>query len=164
MPWSPRPLTEELRQAYAATTFTALVPGGELRLRVGERHPDLDALQSEPGQFAWAYITAHNPGSVPTEPAANERAHRQLIAEVVRRRFQYYEGSGIPDDRAWPPEQSVLILGIAEEEAVAVGARFGQLAIVAGTRGEPARLVAVAPSDRDDDSDPLMSLSRRPTP
>lgn len=153
VPSSARPLTEKLKQAYAATTFTARLPGGELRLRVGGHHPELDALLEGRGLLEWAYITAHNPGSVPTDPVLNAQAHGRLMGEVARRGFECYEGSGIPDDPGWLPERSVLILGIPEKEALVTGARFGQLAIVVGTRGEPARLVASFSSDGDDGSE-----------
>ncbi len=39
----PGPMSD-LFHAYAATTFTAMTPRGELRLRVGEHHHALDAL------------------------------------------------------------------------------------------------------------------------
>lgn len=129
-----------------STTFTARLPGGELRLRIGARHPNLDALLDARRLLAWAYVTAHNPGSVPTDPAANDRAHETLRDALAAMGFEHYEGDGIPDTLGWSAERSVLILGIGEEEAIAVGARFGQLAIVAGVRGEPARLVRVSDS------------------
>lgn len=146
---SPVPLTEKLRQAYEATTFTAQVPGGELRLRVGRHHPALDALLDERRALAWAYVTAHNPGSVETDPATNDHAHRQLVALVTSMGFEYYEGDGLPDDATWTQERSVLVLGVPEGEALELGARFGQLAIIVGARGEPARLVAVPRPTRE---------------
>jgi hypothetical protein len=37
------------------------------------------------------------------------------------------------------------VLGLAEADAVALGRAFGQLAVVVGRRGEPARLAWIDP-------------------
>ena len=51
------------------------------------------------------------------------------------------EGHGAGIDGAWPLEISLLVVGITLDDARALGRQFGQLAIVAGRVGEPARLV-----------------------
>ena len=51
----------------------------------------------------------------------------------------HFEGEGVAGDGAFA-EPSVLIVGIGEDEAVALGARFGQCAIVVGKRGGTAEL------------------------
>ncbi len=69
-----------------------------------------------------------------------ERATEQHAArntEPVR----VLPGAGVGTGGDWPPEPSLLILGIREEDALHLARRFGQNAIVAGTLGEPARLV-----------------------
>jgi hypothetical protein len=50
-------------------------------------------------------------------------------------------GEGIGDDGAWPPEPSILVLGIEREAAVQLGRLFGQRAIVCGELGGLATLV-----------------------
>ena len=132
---------DELMKAYAATTFTARTSMGEIRIRVGEINPELDALLDEHHVASWAYVTAYNPGSVRQASEENERRQQGLQAEVVARRVEFFEGEGVPDDASWLPERSVLILGIDESEAIELGARWGQVAIVAGVRGRPPRLV-----------------------
>jgi hypothetical protein len=52
-----------------------------------------------------------------------------------------YTGEGIGVDGTWPPERSILVLGIEREAAVQLGGRFGQVAIVFGEAGGPATLV-----------------------
>ena len=60
-------------------------------------------------------------------------------------------GEGVGEDPKWQPEESALILGISRGEAVKLGRRFGQLAIVAGRCGRSARLIpcGVTPRSRN---------------
>jgi hypothetical protein len=51
-----------------------------------------------------------------------------------------FPGEGIGDDGVWPPERSVLVLGIEREAALQLGRRFGQRAIVCGDLGGLATL------------------------
>ena len=52
-----------------------------------------------------------------------------------------FPGEGIGDDGTWPPERSLLVLGIDHAGAVQLGHRFGQRAIVWGELGGLAALV-----------------------
>ncbi len=54
------------------------------------------------------------------------------------------EGSGQGDAGDWPPEPSRLVLGIGEADAIALGRLFEQNAVLAGVRGQAARLVWIA--------------------
>ena len=77
----------------------------------------------------------------------------RIPAPVIRRKCQtpagapgssqhrgltVFEGESVLDPAAWPPEPSLLILGMSPDEARSLGRQFGQLAIVVGRRGEPA--------------------------
>ena len=135
----------DIFQAYAATTFTAITPRGELRLRVGKHHHALDALLGDYDTEVWAYITAYNPASDQKSHEDNDAAQERLLAEIAVTHQHWFEGAGIPDDSSWLPERSVLVLGMGEEQAITLGARYGQVAIVTGQRGEPARLMACLP-------------------
>ncbi len=68
-----------------------------------------------------------------------------LLAEVRQRGLTVHPGLGSGDAGDWPPEESLLVLGLDEAAAVALGHRFGQRAIVVGTRGTAARLVWIDP-------------------
>ena len=54
------------------------------------------------------------------------------------------EGAGVGDDAEWPPEASLLILGMPRAEATALGHAFAQRAVVWGGVGEPALLLICA--------------------
>lgn len=55
------------------------------------------------------------------------------------------EGEGVGTGGDWPSEPSLLVLGIGGSEAVELGRAFGQVAIVIGRLGAPARLCFCSP-------------------
>lgn len=125
-----------LDKAYRATHDRV---GGAFTLRVGERSGELDGLLADHGLTEWAYLTAHNPGSV-TLPAAENRARQAaLLARLAGRPIIL--GEAIAPSSDWEPEPSVLVLGITRDEAIEIARAFGQNAILAGERGGPVRLV-----------------------
>jgi hypothetical protein len=114
---------------------------GRLRLRVGQRHPELDSLLVARGVTTWAYVTAFNPGSKLLEAEENITRQQELEHIVTTLGFQSYSGVGIGEDRRWQPESSLLILGIRQCDAVRLAQRFGQVAIVCGELGQETQLV-----------------------
>jgi len=133
----------ELEQAYLATFYHIFVAAGRLTIRVGQCHPHVDQLLDEHDCRGWAYITAQNPGSVQLPDEENQRRQFELEEEVTQGGWQFYRGEGVGAHGNWPPEQSVLIVGIGKEEAVKLARRHGQAALVYGERGQQARLVWV---------------------
>lgn len=121
---------------YLATTYQAELPEGPLRIRIGGPPPEL--------AVSWAFITAENPGSHELEPEENRKRSAQLAGQLNASGWIWHRGRGIPDQPGWTAENSFLVLGISGEEAVRIGRRFGQKAIVAGRPGEPARLLECA--------------------
>ena len=132
-----------LWDAYRRTTYLAHTPNGDIRIKPGRRSPALDGLLNERRLREWAYLTAYNPASRKLAEEENVRRQRELVDAVRDRGLAFLEGEGIgADTRRWPAEPSILILGIESEAARALGRQFGQLAIVVGAAGQPARLVA----------------------
>jgi len=135
---------DSLLAAYRRTRFCADTEQGRLVIRVGETCPELDALLRATGSATWAYITAFNPGSVRLRDDQNYARQRELEETVRQLGHPMFLGEGIGDDEAWPPERSILVLGIEREAAVQLGRRFGQRAIVCGEPGGLAALVLCA--------------------
>jgi hypothetical protein len=133
-----------LLEAYRRTAFTAETPQGTLVLRIGETSTALDDLLADNHGTTWAYVTAWNPGSIARSAEDNTKAQKELAAFVTTAGFPFYAGEGVGDDGDWPPEPSLLILGISRTAAIDLGRRFGQVAIVYGERGAPAELVLCA--------------------
>ena len=136
---SPR---ERLAADYRATRYHVCdSPLGPFLIRCGERSPEVAALLTDEPVGQWAFVTAENPGSVRLDRRANAERMRQLRAAVEALGFRHYPGRGEGIGGDWPAEESLLIVGVPEAEAVALGRQFGQLAILTGSRHEPARLV-----------------------
>jgi hypothetical protein len=134
-------LPDPLAAAYLATDYRVCEsPLGPFVIRCGEHSPLATALVAGEPVGQWAFITAENPGSVLLAREANSERMRQLRAVVEAAGYSHHLGLGQgPGD--WPPEASLLVLGIAESEAVSLGRRFGQRAIVTGRRDGPAMLI-----------------------
>jgi hypothetical protein len=127
----------EKLQAYRHTTYVAEAPGQGVRIRIGEVDPGLGE--------SWAVVTASNPGSFkPLPDDLNAQRARELEGEVLRS-WTFYRGKGMPDEPGWSPEQSLLVLGIGRDEAIALGRRYGQNAIVVGAADARAELVECFP-------------------
>ena len=135
-----------LRAAYEATDYGVdESPRGRFLIRCGSRSADVDALLDAAGADAWAYVTACNPCSVPLSATENGERMTRLAAVVRDRGLVHFAGTGTGTGGGWPPEPSLLVLGLAEADAVALGRSFGQLAVVVGRRGGPARLAWIDP-------------------
>jgi len=133
-----------LDTAYRKTSYFADTPAGRLRIRIGEAHPVLDTLLTARGHRHWAYVTAHNPGSLRLSADQNRTRHTRLEADVRARGYAVFPGEGVGDDGEWPPEASLLILGMPRAEATALGHAHAQRAVVWGGVGEPALLLICA--------------------
>lgn len=127
---------EPLADAYLRTAY--LVPSLALDLRIGCAHPALDELLARQGLRTWAFISAANPGSALLPDTENRSRAEQL--QRMAAPWPHWPGHGLGLEGDWPPEESLLILGITREEALALGREFGQLAIVAGCAGGTAEL------------------------
>jgi hypothetical protein len=128
----------ELERAYRDTRYR--VPSLSLELFVGQASAQLDALLKQYDTREWAFVSAVNPCSRLLADAENRIRHQQLRQAVAARGYPWFEGEGLALDQGWPAEPSLLILGIPRREAIALGRRFEQNAVVTGYLGQPARL------------------------
>ena len=135
----------DLDLAYAATSFEADVPGRRLRIRVGRKHANLDALLATHDVGNWVYITACNPASDQLPDSENNRRQKDLEHWIREAGRVYFPGQGVGDDARWPPEPSFLVLDISRPEAIQWGRKFGQNAVVWGTCSKAAMLVNCRP-------------------
>ena len=128
-----------MKKAYLNTLYRAIVSGEPVDIRIGKHHDRLDRLlEGRP----WAFISACNPGSVLSEDNAVRQA--RLIGMLDSLGYPHHPGTGIPLEGGWPPEMSLIVTGIGENEAIDIGRKFGQNAIVCGEGGEKARLVWIS--------------------
>ncbi len=123
--------------AYKNTRYHVFNTG--ITICIDENIVLLDALLSKQDAKSWAYITAYNPFSQTFTAEANDARHLQLLQSVAA--FSSFEGEGMGADESWPPEKSLLILGISKEQAIAIGNEYEQNAIVYGEAGQTAQLL-----------------------
>lgn len=131
----------ELERAYRATDYIASLPAGSVILRIGETSPQLDAHLEIQQQATWAFITSDNPRSQLQTAEVNAARLEQLREDLTESGLTIYPGKGVGHDAQWPPENSFLILGISREEALDLGAKWDQNALVYGEKGKPAELL-----------------------
>jgi len=143
------PAASGLWASYASSVFCAQTPDGEIKIRVGTIEQTLERLLREVGANDWAFITAYNPASVQCSAEENAERQQQLERWVIEAGYQYFPGFGAGPDGDWPAEPSLLVLGINRTDAVRLGHRFGQNAIVWGSVGMPAELLDCRSAGRD---------------
>lgn len=129
-------MIEALLRAYRNTTYRVFIHGEAIDVRIGEKNARLDVLLDG---APWAFISASNPASRPADD--NPARHRALIEKLEGPNYRLHPGVGIPDEGDWAAEESVLVAGMSEADAILIGREFGQNAIVAGAPHERARLV-----------------------
>jgi hypothetical protein len=130
---------QELEKAYRATAYRV---AGLPDLRIGTASPALDQLLRRHAADSWAYLTAYNPGSELRPTAENEVRLRELRTALTHSGFVFLDGEGVGS--GWPAEPSFLVIGITLADAVQLGRRFGQAAVVVGELGTSARLIWLA--------------------
>jgi len=126
--------TTELESAYRATTYRVFLPGGGCDLRLGV---------ATAGAERFAILTAHNPGSGAVDTEENVLRQAQLECALLELGYEPYAGENVADDDTWPAEESCFVHGISVAEALALGERYGQNAIICGGADGKAELVWV---------------------
>jgi hypothetical protein len=140
VPATARPLPPALVAAYAATAYT--VDGRpDWTLRIGAACPALSSELTVQGIAGAAYVSAWNPTGRRASAVANAAAHARLQAQIADMGLCAFPGWGRGDSGDWPPERSLLILGLAPDAARVLACDFGQLACVVLATGGVARIL-----------------------
>jgi len=131
----------DLEAAYRRTTYRVRTACGPIDIRIGVRNGALDRVLDEHQVSEWAFVTASNPGSRPNSDDDNARRNAELETVLRKGGRQFLPGSGVPDMSGWQPECSYLVLGVDKPDAIVMAKRWGQCAVVWGTRGGTPELV-----------------------
>ncbi len=129
----------DLLHHYLSTEYRVTDP--PLVIRIRHLHTELDKLLQDYKCTDWAYITASNPASI-VLPDNENMARHQMLGEDLKG-YLCFEGYGVGKDPEWKPERSLLVVGIDQDAAKALGNKYGQNAIVAGMIGEVAELICL---------------------
>lgn len=133
-------ISAELALAYRSTSYVADTPKGEIIIRIGSASALMDELLADKRVREWAFLSASNPGSKKLTETENSGRYEKLRSVLIELEKEFFEGYSRADDGGWPDEKSALVIGISLNEALEIGKRFGQLAIVSGARGGQAVL------------------------
>ncbi len=128
-----------LEQAYRQTDYR--IPELGVTLHVDEPAPILERWLHSEGWSSWAFISAANPRSEPTDDATNRCQHRRLRQSVDALGLPFYEAIGEARDGHWPPEPSLFIPGLTREQASQLCQQYQQNAILYGEAGSAPRLL-----------------------
>ena len=134
-----------LDQAYRNTRYRVFLPRACLELRVGERHPALDAWLESQGFSRWSLLTAWNPGSRLLPAEENRSRQARMEQALLARGFQPFPGENQAGNADWPPEASLLVPGMGRDEAGRLARDFDQNAFLAGERRGIAELLWIQP-------------------
>jgi hypothetical protein len=127
---------KELIEAYNATEYKVYSPA--ITITVGQLNKELDKLLLENNETDWTYITSCNPYSRDCSDEENGNYYESLLQHVSG--YKYFEGEGQGIDTTWPAEKSILIIGISESQAIQIGNKYNQNAIVFGKYEQVAEL------------------------
>ncbi len=120
----------DLIDSYRTADYRAGSGSAAISLRIDQYSEALSQLLAGSGRQCAVFITACNPGSQPQSPAANQAVHARLREELNRHTDQIIEGTGSDPSGTWPPEPSLLALGVDLTTAQVLGRQFGQNAVV----------------------------------
>jgi hypothetical protein len=126
-------MSEELLKAYRQALYFVETPKGQILLKVGERSPDLIDLIQQQNCDNWAYITAANPKSEILSEEENRLRNTELETLLSKDRYAFFKGVAKSPEDSFPAENSFLVFGISEKEAVKLAEKFNQAALLLGT-------------------------------
>lgn len=117
-------------------------------IHIDQNTPLVDVLmqQNRVEDASWAYITAWNPRS--KKGHDNIKRNKELLQDIRKYIVRYGFGCSLSYDISQKTdskkedwlEESFLVLGISKEEAIALGTKYKQNAIVLGSYNTPALL------------------------
>lgn len=139
--------TSELEAAYQATTYRVFLPGGSCDLRVGQACDALAEWMAREDVDCFAIVTAHNPGSQPTDAARNAERQSQLECDLLEGNYEPYLAQNLPDAGDWPMEESCFVADLQAEDACALAGDYGQNAVICGGADGVPHLVWVEDSE-----------------
>ena len=130
-------VADALLLAYLRANYR--VPGeAGFVLKIGVPSAPLAALYRRRACACAAFLTAWNPLGEPRDEALNRSAQHALLRELESRGHAWLPAIGEDPARRWPGEESLLVPGMALDEATAVAARWQQNALVwAGADARP---------------------------
>jgi hypothetical protein len=113
--------------AYVTAVMRIEAPGGVFWVGPAKARSATGEYPDPEGRPIYV-VTAHNPGGRVAPDEANALAEARLTAELEQRRLTWWPAAG--GDPSWTHvEPGAALIGIEQNDAIALGAEFGQEAI-----------------------------------
>lgn len=121
-------VSDEVIDAYRAADFKVNFDP-EFILKIGVYSEQLSEIHKKNNCSVSAFVTAWNPLGKISSGAENQALHKSL-KETVSDRYAVIDGIGCASSGKWHGEESLLIIGITREDAMELGRKYNQNAIV----------------------------------
>lgn len=126
-------LDRRLVEAYLRTTYRLLSPPFEIR--IGAKNVVFEKWLKKQNAKTYAFVTAWNPRSKLLSEEENRLKNKDLEADLKKASRLVLPASNVPDAGDWPSEESFFVLDISPEEAICLGKKYEQNAIVWREKG-----------------------------
>ena len=132
-------ISKELLQGYEATCYSIINPKIDIYLK--KENAELNSFLKEYNFTSWCFITAWNPFSKAFSIKENKVLN--LLLEADLNNYQIFPAEGKDTLGDWPPEISFFVGDISREQAIFLGKKYEQNAIVFGIVGVMAELIVL---------------------
>ena len=130
-------ISKELLAGYQATCYSILNP--KIYIYLDKENKELQTFLIEQNFHSWCFITAWNPFSRALTLDENTSLNKKLESDLNNYIVFPAEGKDTLGD--WPPEISFFVANISKEQAIFLGKKYEQNAIVYGEINSPATLL-----------------------
>ena len=131
----------DLQEAYQDAVYKVYYDHETIQLSIGQYNRRLDLVLEKYECTTWALMTAFNPYSQCLSAIENQQRHQDLFELVRSLGLIMFDAVGKDKDGVWTPEKSLFILNIERDQAIAIGQKLQQNAIVFGELKDAPRLV-----------------------
>jgi hypothetical protein len=135
----------ELETAFRNAHYRVLDAAGDFVLQIDQPSAKLQQLLHGLREVEASLLTAFNPGARPRDLESNQRAQRELVAELTSEGFRVITAQNEDPENRWPLEASVLVPGLSLSRARRAAERHGQVAFLWSDGSGTPRLVETAP-------------------
>lgn len=132
-------ISNTLLEAYKATCFEIIQ--AKIEIYIGKENKAFETFLIENEITNWCFITAWNPFSNALTNKQNIALNKSLSLDL--KDYKLFQAQGKDTIGSWPPEPSFFVANIIEDQAIALGKKYQQNAIVYGTIHETARLITL---------------------
>lgn len=124
----PPHIDQSLLRAYEQTHYC--LPSLNATVKVGSVCPPLEEWLADHGIRCGAFVTAYNPGSAPHTAAENQYWQATLQAELDQWQQAYLPAIHRDPSGRWPEEPAYFVLELEAVQAITLGRRYGQNAVL----------------------------------